>query len=57
MKPPESLSAVAVDEVKLDAYVREWETYEELDDQWYYQASLRVLFLMTAGGYFPVSFD
>jgi endoglucanase len=52
-----SLSAVAVDETKFDAYVREWETYEELDDQWYYQASLRVLFLMTAGGYFPVSFD
>jgi endoglucanase len=52
-----SLSAVAVDDTKFDAYVREWETYEELDDQWYYQASLRVLFLMTAGGYFPVSFD
>lgn len=52
-----SLSAAAVDEAKLDAYVREWETYEELDDQWYYQASLRVLFLMTAGGYFPLSFD
>lgn len=52
-----SLSAVAVDQAKFDAYVREWETYEELDDQWYYQASLRVLFLMTAGGYFPVSFD
>lgn len=52
-----SLTAVAVDQAKFDAYVREWETYEELDDQWYYQASLRVLFLMTAGGYFPVSFD
>ena len=41
---------------KLDSYVREWQAYEDLDDQWYYQATLRVLFLMTAGGFFPASY-
>jgi endo-1,4-beta-D-glucanase Y len=50
-----SLSGVTNAE-KLEAYVTDWETYESLDDQWYYQATLRVLFLMTAGGYFPASY-
>lgn len=51
-----SLSGVAVSQEKFDGYVAEWKSYPELDDQWYYQASLRVLFLMVAGGYFPVTY-
>jgi endo-1,4-beta-D-glucanase Y len=51
-----SLSGVAVSQEKFDGYVAEWKAYPELDDQWYYQASLRVLFLMVAGGYFPVTY-
>ncbi|HKO91014.1 MAG TPA: glycosyl hydrolase family 8 [Polyangiaceae bacterium] len=51
-----SLSGLAVSEQKLHSYVQEWQAYEELDDQWYYQATLRVLFLMTAGGFFPSSY-
>ncbi|HTV23513.1 MAG TPA: glycosyl hydrolase family 8 [Polyangiaceae bacterium] len=51
-----SLSGVGVSQAKFDGYVAEWKAYEELDDQWYYQASLRVLFLMVAGGFFPVSY-
>lgn len=51
-----SLSGSAVDAQKFETYVREWQAYEELDDQWYYQATLRVLFLMTAGGFFPSSY-
>jgi endo-1,4-beta-D-glucanase Y len=50
-----SLSGIGVSQEKFDGYVAEWMAYEELDDQWYYQASLRVLFLMAAGGFFPVS--
>lgn len=51
-----SLSGLAVSQAKFDAYVAEWEAYETLDDQWYYQASLRVLFLITAGGFFPLTY-
>jgi endo-1,4-beta-D-glucanase Y len=51
-----SLSGVGVSQDKFDGYVAEWLAYEEVDDSWYYQASLRVLFLMVAGGYFPVSY-
>jgi len=51
-----SLSGSAVDAQKLDTYVREWQAYDGLDDQWYYQATLRVLFLMAAGGFFPSSY-
>jgi endo-1,4-beta-D-glucanase Y len=51
-----SLSGSAVDAQKLDTYVREWQAYDDLDDQWYYQATLRVLFLMAAGGFFPASY-
>jgi hypothetical protein len=51
-----SLSGSAVDAQKLETYVREWQAYDDLDDQWYYQATLRVLFLMTAGGFFPSSY-
>jgi len=51
-----SLSGLAVSEQKLQSYVQEWQAYEDLDDQWYYQATLRVLFLMTAGGFFPASY-
>jgi endo-1,4-beta-D-glucanase Y len=51
-----SLSGLAIGQQKFDAYVSEWQAYEELDDQWYYQASLRVLFLLTAGGYFPLEY-
>jgi endo-1,4-beta-D-glucanase Y len=51
-----SLSGLAVSEQKLQSYVQEWQAYDELDDQWYYQATLRVLFLMTAGGFFPSSY-
>jgi endo-1,4-beta-D-glucanase Y len=51
-----SLSGSAISNAKLDSYVLEWETYETLDDQWYYQATLRVLFLMAAGGFFPVEY-
>jgi endo-1,4-beta-D-glucanase Y len=51
-----SLSGSAVDAQKLDSYVREWQAYDGLDDRWYYQATLRVLFLMTAGGFFPASY-
>jgi endo-1,4-beta-D-glucanase Y len=51
-----SLSGLAVSQAKFDAYVAEWEAYEALDDQWYYQASLRVLFLITAGGFFPLTY-
>jgi endo-1,4-beta-D-glucanase Y len=51
-----SLTGVGVSQAKFDGYVAEWKAYEELDDQWYYQASLRVLFLMVAGGFFPVSY-
>ena len=51
-----SLSGLAVGQPKFDAYVAEWEAYDPLDDQWYYQASLRVLFLITAGGFFPLTY-
>jgi len=51
-----SLSGMAVSEQKLQGYVKEWQAYEDLDDRWYYQATLRVLFLMTAGGFFPSSY-
>lgn len=51
-----SLSGSAVDANKLDTYVAEWQAYDDLDDRWYYQATLRVLFLMAAGGYFPASY-
>ncbi|MEO8182280.1 MAG: glycosyl hydrolase family 8 [Deltaproteobacteria bacterium] len=51
-----SLSGSAVDAQKLDTYVREWQAYDGLDDRWYYQATLRVLFLLTAGGFFPASY-
>lgn len=51
-----SLTGVGVSQAKFDGYVAEWKAYKELDDQWYYQASLRVLFLMVAGGFFPVSY-
>jgi hypothetical protein len=51
-----SLSGVGVSQEKFDGYVAEWLAYEDLDDQWYYQATLRVLFLMAAGGFFPASF-
>jgi endo-1,4-beta-D-glucanase Y len=51
-----SLSGAAVDAQKFDGYVREWQSYEDLDDRWYYQATLRVLFLMAAGGFFPSSY-
>lgn len=51
-----ALSGAALGSTKLDTYVLEWETYETLDDQWYYQATLRVLFLMAAGGFFPVDY-
>jgi len=51
-----SLSGVSVSQAKFDAYVSEWRAYEDLDDQWYYQATLRVLFLMTAGGYLPAEY-
>ena len=43
-------------QAKFDGYVSEWRAYEGLDDQWYYQATLRVLFLMTAGGYLPAEY-
>lgn len=52
-----SLSGMGVDQSKLDGYVKEWLAYQDkLDDEWYYQATLRVLFLMTVGGFFPSSF-
>jgi endo-1,4-beta-D-glucanase Y len=51
-----SLSGAGVSQEKLDGYVAEWLAYEDVDDQWYYQATLRVLFLMVAGGYFPVTY-
>lgn len=51
-----SLSGSAVDANKLNTYVAEWQAYDDLDDRWYYQATLRVLFLMAAGGYFPASY-
>jgi len=51
-----SLSGTAVDAAKLDGYVREWLAYDSLDDRWYYQATLRVLFLMAGGGFFPASY-
>ena len=51
-----SLTGVGVSQAKFDGYVAEWKAYEELDDQWYYQASLRVLFLMVAGGFFPLTY-
>jgi endo-1,4-beta-D-glucanase Y len=51
-----SLSGASVDQAKFDSYVAEWQAYEDVDDSWYYQATLKVLFLMTAGGYFPAEF-
>jgi len=52
-----SLTGVGVSQAKFDGYVAEWKAYEEeLDDQWYYQATLRVLFLMVAGGFFPLTY-
>jgi endo-1,4-beta-D-glucanase Y len=52
-----SLSGVAVSQAKFDGYVSEWKAYEaDLDDTWYYQATLRVMFLMAAGGFLPASF-
>jgi len=51
-----SLSGLAVSEQKLQGYVKEWQAYEDVDDKWYYQATLRVLFLMTAGGFFPATY-
>jgi endo-1,4-beta-D-glucanase Y len=50
-----SLSGTGVSQEKFDGYVTEWLSYEDVDDSWYYQATLRVLYLMVAGGYFPVS--
>lgn len=51
-----SLSGSAVSAEKLETYVSAWLAYEDVDDEWYYQATLRVLFLMTAGGFFPSSY-
>jgi endo-1,4-beta-D-glucanase Y len=51
-----SLSGAGVSQEKLDGYVAEWLAYEDVDDSWYYQATLRVLYLMAAGGYFPASY-
>jgi endo-1,4-beta-D-glucanase Y len=51
-----SLSGTGVSQEKFDGYVSEWLSYEDVDDSWYYQATLRVLYLMVAGGYFPVSY-
>ena len=51
-----TLSGAAVSQQKLDGYLAEWAAYEDVDDVWYYQATLRVLFLMAAGGFFPASY-
>jgi endo-1,4-beta-D-glucanase Y len=51
-----SLSGVAVSQDKFDGYVAEWKAYEGVDDEWYYQATLRVMFLMAAGGFIPASY-
>jgi endoglucanase len=50
-----SLPGIVGTQDKLDGYVRDWETYEK-DDVWYYQATLRLLALLVAGGFFPVEY-
>jgi endo-1,4-beta-D-glucanase Y len=50
-----SLPGIVTTQAKLDQYVAEWEAYEK-DDVWYYQATLRLLSLLLAGGYFPVEY-
>jgi endo-1,4-beta-D-glucanase Y len=50
-----SLPGIVTTQAKLDQYVQDWETYEK-DDVWYYQATLRLLSLLLAGGYFPVEY-
>jgi hypothetical protein len=52
-----TLTGIGVDQAKLEGYFKEWMAYQDkLDDKWYYQATLRVLFLMTAGGFFPPTY-
>jgi endo-1,4-beta-D-glucanase Y len=52
-----TLTGMGVDQAKLEGYFKEWMAYQaKLDDKWYYQATLRVLFLMTAGGFFPPTY-
>lgn len=50
-----SLPGIVTSREHLDAYVREWEAYEK-DDVWYYQATLRLLALLVAGGFFPADY-
>jgi endoglucanase len=50
-----SLPGIVKSPEQLDDYVREWEAYEK-DDVWYYQATLRLLALLVAGGFFPADY-
>jgi endo-1,4-beta-D-glucanase Y len=50
-----SLPGIVTNQQKLDSYVSDWETYEK-DDVWYYQATLRLLALLVAGGFFPAEY-
>jgi hypothetical protein len=50
-----SLPGIVTTQESFDQYVADWEAYEK-DDVWYYQATLRMLSLLLAGGYFPVEY-
>ncbi|MET0411426.1 MAG: glycosyl hydrolase family 8 [Polyangiaceae bacterium] len=50
-----SLPGIVTTQAAFDQYVADWEAYEK-DDVWYYQATLRLLSLLLAGGYFPVEY-
>jgi len=50
-----SLPGIVTAQAHLDEYVRQWESYEK-DDVWYYQATLRLLALLVAGGFFPAEY-
>lgn len=50
-----SLPGIVTTQETIDTYVHEWEAFEK-DDVWYYQATLRLLSLLLAGGYFPVDY-
>jgi endo-1,4-beta-D-glucanase Y len=50
-----SLPGIVTTQEKLDQYVADWEAYDK-DDVWYYQATLRLLALLLAGGYFPAEY-
>ena len=45
-------SGVAISQAKIDAYVKDWMGAAGMDDQPYFQGTLRPLYLLVAGGQF-----